>query len=189
MSEWRPVRGFDDYVVSDTGEVYSNKQHRMLKQTEKKNYMMVTLYNENGRKHLLVHRLVAEAFIDNPERLPQINHKDENSLNNNVDNLEWCDSKYNNNYGTKIERQKKRLAEHNAWRGKHHSPESLEKMRRAKLGKPSNQRKPVVINGVAYESRAEAMRELNVCTRRFYKILREEQNVRESFKNAPGQGG
>lgn len=51
-----------------------------------------------------VHRLVAIAFIPNPDNLPHINHKDENKLNNNPNNLEWCDNSYNNNYGTRNKR-------------------------------------------------------------------------------------
>ena len=54
----------------------------------------------------MMHRLVAEAFIPNPDNLPQINHKDENKLNNCVDNLEWCTAKYNINFGTGIDRRK-----------------------------------------------------------------------------------
>lgn len=53
-----------------------------------------------------IHRLVAEAFIPNPNNYPCINHKDENPSNNNIDNLEWCTYKYNANYGTGVERQK-----------------------------------------------------------------------------------
>lgn len=58
-------------------------------------------------KRRLVHRLVAEAFIDNPDDLPEVNHKDEDKVNNSVENLEWCDSKYNANYGTRNKRRGK----------------------------------------------------------------------------------
>ena len=65
----------------------------------------------------MVHRLVAQAFIPNPDNLPEVNHKNEDKSNNTVDNLEWCDHKYNNNYGTKIERIKKKLIENGHWYG------------------------------------------------------------------------
>ncbi len=57
-------------------------------------------------KHYYVHRLVAIAFIDNPFEYQEVNHKDENKLNNNVNNLEWCTRKYNNTYGTRLEKVK-----------------------------------------------------------------------------------
>ena len=70
----------------------------------KDGHLRVTLSNANEKKRFFVHRLVAEAFIPNPNNLPIINHKDENPLNNKVENLEWCTISYNNNYN---ERNKK----------------------------------------------------------------------------------
>ena len=64
---------------------------------------MVNLYKNKVMKTCLLHRLVAEAFLKNPNNYPCINHKDENKENNNVDNLEWCTHQYNNTYGTRLE--------------------------------------------------------------------------------------
>ena len=77
------------------------------------NRLQVRLSREGTVKNFRVHRLVAENFIKNPYNLPQVNHIDENPQNNNVNNLEWCDAKYNSNYGTRIkrisEKHKKRI--------------------------------------------------------------------------------
>jgi len=62
-------------------------------------YCSVELFNKGKSKRFLIHRLVAQHFIPNPDNLPQVNHKDENPRNNCVDNLEWCTAKYNMNYG------------------------------------------------------------------------------------------
>lgn len=108
---WKDVKGYEGlYQVSDTGLVkripsVKCKTERILQQgTQKTGYKYVNL-SKNSRPHTKrVHRLVAETFIPNPDNLPQINHKDENKANNNVNNLEWCSEKYNVNYGTRRKR-------------------------------------------------------------------------------------
>lgn len=108
IEEWRPIVGYEGlYEVSNLGRVRSFKwgreEIRKLHIT-KKGYLEVGLCKEGKQKMFKVHRLVAQAFIPNPEGLPVINHRDENPKNNKVDNLEWCTYKYNSNYGTCKER-------------------------------------------------------------------------------------
>ena len=73
-------------------------------------YQTVTLCKNSKLKSHHIHRLVAEAFLDNPKNLPQVNHKDENKLNNCVDNLEWCTPSYNNNYGERNNKMAAKLS-------------------------------------------------------------------------------
>lgn len=99
------------YQVSNLGNVRSlnyNKtkkiQHLKKVVNNKRGYLAVGLSKNGIFKIKTVHRLVAETFISNPNNLPQVNHIDENKLNNSVTNLEWCTNKYNINYGTRKER-------------------------------------------------------------------------------------
>ena len=96
---WKPITGFDLYKVSRNGEII-NRYGKLLSQCpNKKGYMRVWLNNSKVKaKQFFVHRLVAEAFIPNPNNFPYINHKDENPANNCVGNLEWCDDTYNKRY-------------------------------------------------------------------------------------------
>lgn len=106
--EWRPVVGYDGYLVSNTGLIKSLKfkKPRILKnQKNRFGYLYINL-KKNRKGYLLrVHRLVAQAFIDNPLNLPCVNHKDECKTNNNVENLEWCTQKHNVNYGNAQKRE------------------------------------------------------------------------------------
>jgi len=108
---WKPVNGYEGiYEISNLGRVKSLNYRRtgnekILKQVKKtKGYLALTLYKNGSYKQHRIHRLVADAFIPNPDNLPQVNHIDEDVTNNRVDNLEWCDNKYNCNYGNRTKR-------------------------------------------------------------------------------------
>lgn len=106
--EWKLIEGTSKYYVSNFGNVkcndYRHTGNEHLLTPNNNRYGKILIYYNDGRKSKSVHRLVAEAFIPNPDNLPCINHKDENKSNNHIDNLEWCTVKYNNNYGTARQR-------------------------------------------------------------------------------------
>lgn len=102
----KPIKGFEDYKIDVLGNVYSPRTGKVMKTyTDRKGYERIDL-KVNGKRYRnkSIHRLVALTFIPNPKKLPQVNHKDENKLNNRVENLEWCDNKYNSNYGSRNEK-------------------------------------------------------------------------------------
>lgn len=99
---WKPVIGFEGlYDVSNLGRVKSIGSYNTCKRgvmnpmTDRCGYFHVMLYNKGVHKDISIHRLVATAFIPNPNRYKYVNHKDENTKNNCVDNLEWCTNSYN----------------------------------------------------------------------------------------------
>ncbi len=99
------IKGFENYTISDKGEVFSIVRKKTISPfLHRKGYPMVTLCQNGKKRNLYVHRLVAEAFIPNPENKPTINHKNENKLINEVSNLEWLTVEENNAYGTRIQR-------------------------------------------------------------------------------------
>ena len=95
------------YAVTEDGRVWSYRNNKWLKPLDSRGYVHVQLSKNGNRVNYLVHRLVAEAYLPNPNNLPHVNHKDEKKLNNSVDNLEWCTEAYNNSYGTHLARLRK----------------------------------------------------------------------------------
>lgn len=118
METWKDIKGYEGlYQVSTMGRVKSLKRTRktngknavvreriLTPYTNPYGYVNYYLRREGEKKGYRINRLVAQTFIPNPNNLPYVNHKDENKLNNCVDNLEWCTALYNNNYGTRNKR-------------------------------------------------------------------------------------
>lgn len=95
--KWKLITEIDNlYAISSLGRIMSMRDSRIMKTCVRSGYENAILSNIDGKQvGFLVHRLVATAFIPNPNCYPIINHKDINTLNNNIDNLEWCSYKYN----------------------------------------------------------------------------------------------
>lgn len=114
---WKPIPGYAGYEISSLGNARSVdriievticgkviqrhcKGHALTPNFDGKQHYLHVVLGKSGAHN--IHRLVAEAFIPNPDGLPEVNHKDEDKTNNCADNLEWCDHRYNNRYGSKM---------------------------------------------------------------------------------------
>ena len=132
IEEWKSIPGYEGlYEVSNLGrvrsldryvktcyEAYKLHKGKILSPAKDKNGYLKVHLCYNGKHNIIrVHRLVAQAFLLNPDNLPEVNHKDEDKTNNSVDNLEWCDRSYNISYGTRTERQKKTNIQNGFWTG------------------------------------------------------------------------
>lgn len=124
MEHFKTIEGFLRYEISDRGRVkrlaytdicmggIRNHKEKFLKpQLDKDGYLVVGLHKDGKTYMKKIHRLVAEAFIENPNNLPQVNHKDEDKANPVVENLEWCDNSYNQSYGTSGNRKSEKMKE------------------------------------------------------------------------------
>lgn len=118
--EWRDVKGFEGvYKISSHGRAWSSRRldscgrvtggYLLKSNTDSRNRVTTSIRFNGVHLRKVTARLVAEAFLPNPYNLPCVNHKDENTLNNHVSNLEWCTHEYNCNYGTRNDRIKKNM--------------------------------------------------------------------------------
>ena len=165
VSNFGRVKGVDRVIINSDG-VKRLWKGRVLRPAKGSNgYFFCNLCKNGKTENKCIHRLVAETFIPNPSNLPQVNHKDENKENNCVDNLEWCDSKYNNNYGSRNKR------------------DAEKKLNSPKLSKPVLQidnEKGVIIS--EYPSTMEAERQLNIYSSAISKCCRGERKTAYGYK-------
>ena len=110
IEEMKDIKDYEGlYAITRDGNVWSYRNNKFLKpRLNKGDYHQVNLCKNGKGKNFLIHRLVAKAFIPNPNNLPEVNHKDEDKSNNCVENLEWMSKIDNINYGTGIERSAKK---------------------------------------------------------------------------------
>lgn len=117
MVIYKTIDGLSNYEIGSDGTIkskISNRKQKILKPYSSKTseYLMIRLINDEGkRKNYLISRLVAIAFVANPNNLPEVNHKDKNILNNDYTNLEWCDRIYNLKYSNVLDNPVKNFSE------------------------------------------------------------------------------
>ena len=101
----KDIKGYEGlYAITSCGKVWSYRSQKFLQSSLVCGYLSVCLCKGGEQKRVYIHRLVAEAYIPNPNNLPQVNHKDEIKIHNYINNLEWVTEKENCNYGTRTER-------------------------------------------------------------------------------------
>ena len=132
--KWKDIEGYTGlYQISTLGNIKNTRSGNLLRPQNARGYLRVKLHKHGEFDNIPVHRLVAQAFIPNPENKPQVNHIDEDKTNNTVDNLEWVTAKETCNYGTRNERVSK-----------------------------SKYKAVECSNGIIYESMLRASQELNI---------------------------
>lgn len=124
VSVMKPIPGYPHYKASSDGRIWSEYTHKYLVSSKQfdTGYTSVELFENGKGKRISVHRLIALAFLPNPNNYPVVNHKNEIRNDNRVENLEWCTQQYNVNYGTCLEKRKRNHV---------YTPENLKKFTQA----------------------------------------------------------
>lgn len=154
---WKDIKGFENlYQVSNTGKVRTLIHNKIMKPDVYNGYERVTLYSPFRKRRSFVHRLVAEAFVPNPENKPIIDHIDTNPFNNNADNIKWCSQKENINNPISLNK-----------RHKPHSKEWNENIRKGQ------EKKPIfcVELGIVFNGQTDAQRKLGIFQTNIGKVL------------------
>ena len=116
MEIFKDIKGYEGlYMISNKGNVKTLINNKiMVLRVNHAGYCQVCLSKKGQKKSFLVHRLVAEAFVDNPNNYPCVNHIDEVKTNNDVNNIEWCTYQYNNNYGKNATQRNTRIIQYDS---------------------------------------------------------------------------
>ena len=155
MEEWKDIQGYEGrYQVSNLGRIKSSYKGswNILKPIDNgQGYKHIKLFKDGERKHYYIHRLVAQAFIDNPNNYPEVNHIDENKANNCMENLEWCGREYNLSYNL----GRKRRAE--SRKGKYVGKENCMYGKKGEAH-PTSKKVKCITTGEIFDSITEASR-------------------------------
>lgn len=164
---WFKINGYNNYSVSNKGEIRNDDTGKIKSSRYNKHgYKVIDLYFNGTRETKRVHRLVADAFISNPENKPQVNHKDGNKSNNNINNLEWCTASENmkHSFNTGLSKpNKSMLGKKNPNAGRH--------------GKPVR----IIETGETFSSIAECEKAINGNNRHISDCLSGRQNTHRGY--------